>query len=497
VPLLRFVRLVVGRLARGGRWLAGAVLAVAAFNLAFRVGNELVQVWDESLYAISAGEMVTSGDWIGQTFLGAIDYYNSKPPLHMWLVALAFTEFGPSLVSLRLPAMIAAWLTVAILVWWGSRAFGRAVGVMAGLVLATCYGFLYVHSGRSGNSDSLFTLLVLLTVVTVWAADERPWRRAWLGVIVGLVFMVKGMGILMPLIVIGGVELGSRRQVRPRWLPLVAAAGLFAVIVAPWAVARWRFDGWRFFDALFFQDFIARASSVLDGHEETPYYYLYVLQKHHYDWLVAALVALVCLPARWRRLRALVMPEGGDRANTVLIASWCAATLILPSVVVTKLEWYLNSFYPLFALGVAWLVVEAWRATAQAHRARAMAVAATAALAFAVAEGKLAWHSYRLLDVDRSAQSLILGHRPEVAGRRVFATEWPHSDRFVVRSVGGRCIVAPDVEAFLAGGSDGDFWLGTPNPDTRLVPVASTERQTLYRRAHWDGSEGPRPHSPD
>ena len=443
----------------------------------------MVQVWDESLFAISASEMVDSGDWIGQTFLGALDYYNSKPPLHMWLVALSFSAFGPGLVALRLPAMIAAWLTVALLVWWGSRAFGRARGVTAGLVLATCYGFLYVHSGRSGNSDSLFTFLVLLAVVTLWAAREHPWRRAWLGVIVGLVFMVKGMGILMPLLIAGGVELGTRRTPRERWLPILAAAGLFAVVVAPWAVARWQFDGWRFFDALFFQDFVARASSVLDEHEGTPYYYLYFLQKHHYDWLVAALVAFACLPARWARVRALTRSENGDRSAVVLMASWCAATLLLPTVVVTKLGWYLNSFYPLFALGVAWVVVEAWRATSAAHRGRAAAVAVATVLAFAVAQGKLAWHSYKLLDIDRSAQSLILEHAPAVTARHVYAAAWPYADRFVVRSVGGNCVVVPDVERFLAEGAAGDLWLGPPGLDARLVPLATTGRQTLYRRA--------------
>ena len=72
---------------------------------------------------------------------------------------------------------------------------------------------------------------------------------------------------------------------------------MFVLVVAPWAVARWRFDGWRFFDAMFFHDFVERASSVLDGHEGAPYYYLYFLQKHHYDWLLAALVA-AGVPAR-------------------------------------------------------------------------------------------------------------------------------------------------------------------------------------------------------
>jgi 4-amino-4-deoxy-L-arabinose transferase-like glycosyltransferase len=476
---LSLVRLLVERPVHRGRWLAGAVLAVAAFNLAFRIGNEMVQVWDESLFAITAAEMVSSGDPIGTTFLGALDYYNSKPPLHVWLVALSFKVLGPGVVSLRVPAMVAAWLTVAVLIWWAGRAFGRAMGVMAGLVLATSYGFLYVHSGRSGNSDSLFTLLVLLTVVTSWAARDRPWRRAWLGVLVGLVFMVKGMGILMPAVIVAGVELGSRWRGRERWLPLATAAAIAVLIAMPWAVARWQVDGWRFFDAMFVHDFVERASTVLEGHEGAPYYYLYFLQKHHYDWLLAGVVALACLPDRWSLVR---MPAAGPgRFTRVLLLSWFAATFVLPSVVVTKLGWYLNSFYPLFALGVGWAIVESWRA-AEAHPRRRALVAATVVVALGVAEGKLAWHSYRLLDLERSAQSLFLAHGPRLANQAVYATAWPHADRFVVRTVGGHCMIAPGVEAFLAASHPDDLWLGPPAMDARLVPLATTGRQTLYRR---------------
>jgi 4-amino-4-deoxy-L-arabinose transferase-like glycosyltransferase len=429
--------------------------------------------------------MVSSGDWIGTTFLGSLDYYNSKPPLHVWLVALSFKLFGPGLVSLRLPAIAAAWCTVALLMWWATRLFGRAIGVMAGLVLATCYGFLYVHSGRSGNADALFTLLVTLTAVTVWASRDHPWRRVWLGVLVGLVFMVKGMGILMPGIIILGTELASfwrgGLDRRSRWLPLLAAAAVFVAIVAPWAVARWSVDGWRFFDAMFFHDFVDRASTVLEGHEGDAYYYLYFLQKHHYDWLVAALVALLCVPARLTRLRTLAACEGGFLG--VLLASWLAATFVLPSVVATKLGWYLNSFYPLFALAVAWLIAQAWQATAAQPR-RAAVVAATFVLALGVAESKLAWHSYRLLDVQRSAQSLILSNGADIANRQVYATTWPHADRFVVRTVGGQCVTVAGVDAFLAQSRESDFWLGEPGADARLVPVATTGRQTLYRRAN-------------
>jgi 4-amino-4-deoxy-L-arabinose transferase-like glycosyltransferase len=454
-------------------------LAVAAFNLAFRIGNEMVQVWDESLFAITAGEMASSGDWIGTTFLGSLDYYNSKPPLQVWLVALAFKAFGPGLVTLRLPALVAAWLTVALLLWWANRAFGRAIALVAALVLATCYGFLYVHSGRSGNADALFTLLVLLTVVTLWASRDHPWRRVWLGVVVGLVFMVKGMGILMPSLIIAGTELSGRWRGRARWLPLLAAAGVFVLIVAPWAVARWRLDGWQFFVAMFFHDFADRVSMVLEGHKGEPWYYLYFLQKHHYDWLMAALVALVCLPERWTRLRALV--SGPDRFLPVLIAAWFTGSFLLPTAVATKLGWYLNPFYPLFGLAVAWLIVEAWQATAASPR-RTAVLATSCAVAFGVAEGKLAWHSYRLLDIDRSAQSLFLANGGAIAGRQIYATGWPHADRFVVRTVGGRCVTVAGIEAFLSASHADDLWLGPPENEARLVPVASTGRQTLYRR---------------
>jgi len=268
---------------------------------------------------------------------------------------------------------------------------------------------------------------------------------------------------------------------RRRWLPLIAAAGISVLVVAPWVIARWRLDGWQFFDAMFFHDFAERVSMVLEGHTGGPFFYFYFLQRNQYDWLAAALVAFLCLPSRWARLRALV--AGPDRFLPVLLASWFAGTFLLPTAVATKLGWYLNHFYPLFALGVAWLLVEAWEATTQMPR-RSLALAASCVVAFCVAEGKLAWHSYELLDVNRSAQSLFLQQAEFVSGRQVYATTWPYADRFVVRTVGARCFLAPNVDEFFAASGPDDLWLGPPNEDGRLVPIASTGRQTLYRRAH-------------
>ena len=194
--------------------LAAAALVLAAFNLTFRLGSEIVTEWDESLYAITAAEIVACGHWIGTTFMGSLDYYNTKPPLNVWLIALSFKAFGSNLVSLRLPSIVAAWLTVAILQIWARRTLGSLVALLSSLVLSTTFGFIYDHAGRSANTDALFTLLVLLAVVTCWAARERPWRLAWLGPLTAAVFLLRGMAVLLPISIVAAVEL--RHHARER-----------------------------------------------------------------------------------------------------------------------------------------------------------------------------------------------------------------------------------------------------------------------------------------
>ena len=151
--------------------LATLALALAAVNLGVRLDREMVDVWDESLYATSALEMRASGQWAVTTFQGAVDYFNSKPPLNVWLIAGSFEAFGVTLVSLRLPSAVAAGLTIATVFVWSRRVCGSAVATLATLVRGTTYPFLYVHAGRSANADA--PLAAGLTHLQVLVANAR------------------------------------------------------------------------------------------------------------------------------------------------------------------------------------------------------------------------------------------------------------------------------------------------------------------------------------
>jgi 4-amino-4-deoxy-L-arabinose transferase-like glycosyltransferase len=158
--------------------LAAAVLALAVFNLTFRLGSEGLTEWDESLYATTALEMVRNDAWVATTFDGALDYSNSKPPLNVWLLALSLQTFGVSLVALRLASVVSAAATILVLLVWAWRRFNPLTGVLSAFVLATCFGFLYVHSGRTANPDAVMTLLFLLIVIVLDVSREAPARPA-------------------------------------------------------------------------------------------------------------------------------------------------------------------------------------------------------------------------------------------------------------------------------------------------------------------------------
>ena len=153
--------------------------------------------------------------------------------------------------------------------------------------------------GRSANTDALFTLLMLLTVVAIWAADARGrWHLAWLGPIVAAAFLLRGMAILMPVLLVALVLAVRRLGAAPRVAGADPDRGWrsSAVPVGAWMLARYQLDGWAFLGRLFWFDFVARTATALEGHAHGPLFYLDILQKHHYDWLLAAAAALLLAP---------------------------------------------------------------------------------------------------------------------------------------------------------------------------------------------------------
>jgi 4-amino-4-deoxy-L-arabinose transferase-like glycosyltransferase len=464
------------------RVLAFAVLALALFNVAFRIDREILMQWDESLYAVSAWEMLKSGNWIATTFLGQLDYYNTKPPLNAWLIAISLKTFGASLTTLRLPCVLSAWATVAVVLFWVRRCAGSATALLSALVLSTCFGFIYIHSGRNANTDALFALIFVVMMVVLRSSDLRPWRAAWVGPLLAATFLLRGPAALMFLVVIAAYWVAHQDWLRGSKRVAAVALVLFLAPVIAWATARWRIDQERFFVGMLGYDLVARMAQPLEGHEGSLLYYPYILAKHQYDWLLAAIVAVLVVPG-WHRLVWPTLRAWRSNSFTIALSAWAVVGLVIPTVMSTKVPWYLNHSYPVFAIGVAALVAHGFSAAA-GSRARTGILAAVCLVSLAAAEAKLWSYSYNYRDLSDTHQGLLVDHRATMAGHRVFRAMWDRSDIFLLAAVvGAERKLAAGVEDFLAQSRPGDFLiLHHAVSQDDLALVARSRRNWLYRR---------------
>ena len=69
-------------------------LLLSGFQIFHDFHKEQIKIWDESRGAVNAVEMMQNGNCIVVTFDDTPDYWNSKPPLFVWLKVVCFKLFG-------------------------------------------------------------------------------------------------------------------------------------------------------------------------------------------------------------------------------------------------------------------------------------------------------------------------------------------------------------------------------------------------------------------
>jgi 4-amino-4-deoxy-L-arabinose transferase-like glycosyltransferase len=116
----------------------------------------------DAVQAQIARNMLASGDWVTARLDGVA--YLEKAPLVYWIIAISYKIFGVHDWAARIPIALSvlalAWLTAAFATW----AFGRRVGLYAGLCMATCVGlFLFT---RILIPDVMLTFTIALAL---WA----------------------------------------------------------------------------------------------------------------------------------------------------------------------------------------------------------------------------------------------------------------------------------------------------------------------------------------
>lgn len=306
--------------------------------LGYMFFNQAIPITDpvESNYALTAKEMVLSGDWVSPRIYGNVWF--DKPIFFYWLTALSFQLFGFSEWAARLaPALFAA-VGVVLLYWFASKTVTRRSALLAALIMGT--SFEYIVLAKLVITDMVFFVfncaaLGFFYLGYVKMDGTKRWYLAAY-VSMALAVLTKGpIGVLLPALVMLLVILLQRNWTELKEMYLLTGVLLFAIVALPWYAAMYTLHGMEFINNFFGVHNYLRATVSEHPKDNVSYYYLAVFLLSMLPWSALAIKALV---HGYKELRSRKSPL------LLFLFLWIAAYLGFYSLMATK---YLTYTFPI------------------------------------------------------------------------------------------------------------------------------------------------------
>jgi 4-amino-4-deoxy-L-arabinose transferase-like glycosyltransferase len=347
--------------------LAGCVLVLTAILFFVRLGARAL--WSsEFRWAEIAREMLVTHNYFWPTINGHV--YYDKPLGSYWLVIFS-TPFtgGLNEAATRLPCAIAGLLAVALLMRLVRRLYDARTAILAGVILATSFSFVFFSRHASADVE---TLTGELAALLLFNHNEERGGGLWvvgLWLIMAATSLTKGLlGFALPLLVIGvysclrdgvgpffdAISRGSlldriRRLVeRNRWffnMSTIAGIALAALVYyLPFEISS-RMMGSQKGLAMVYRENVVRFFHPFD-HRGPIYLYVYVIFALMAPW--SALLPAALTQTHSLR-RAGAEPARADRF--ALVYFW--ATFIFFTVSGSRRSYYILPILPAAAMLVA------------------------------------------------------------------------------------------------------------------------------------------------
>jgi 4-amino-4-deoxy-L-arabinose transferase-like glycosyltransferase len=262
------------------------VVLLAALTFLTALGRGAIGDNDEAFYAESAREMVESGDWVTPHFNYEPRF--QKPALYYWVTAALFALVGPQEFAARLLAAVSGIGLVLITTACGRRWYDESVGLLAGAIAATSFG--YFALARMSLPDLPLAFFVTLTIWAIFVASLERERnpRQWLlvaAVAAALGFLVKGpLALALPGLVVVPILLMERRSYNIQFSDIVLAGALFLVIALPWYVVMWLQHGTEYLVGFFVGDNFERFATDRFNDPRPWWFYLPIIAGGLLPW---------------------------------------------------------------------------------------------------------------------------------------------------------------------------------------------------------------------
>jgi len=345
----------------GSRQLA-FVIVLSIGVLSFNFGARHLITNDDTRFPVMARDVLVNGHWLVPALPDGTPHL-MKPPLVVWLIALASWPAGA--VSVRtavLPSVLGA-ITVALLTYWlGRRLFEQTAGVVAGLTVATTVG---VYSMAHSSMPDMTQLAAGTGAMALYEAFELGNNRAWLVpfyAVIGVGSLAKGAAGFVPLAIVAADTIVTHGVVGLKRLVSIPGWIIVLMLAVPWWVASAVTGGrTRFVQGVVMQD-------QLLSYFWRPVWNGRTITEPFVHAVTVVLPWGVLLPFAIRR--ALRETDSTARRRVRLLFTWLITVFVLIAVSGRQRDRYYLMLCPAAALLLAW-----WYSTlASRWRARAFAV---------------------------------------------------------------------------------------------------------------------------
>ncbi|WP_378956319.1 ArnT family glycosyltransferase [Pelosinus sp. sgz500959] len=258
-------------------------LAALIFYLSF---NADIPITDpvESNYALTAKEMVMSGDWLSPRIYG--HYWFDKPIMIYWLIALSFKVFGITEFAARLPAAVFSAGSVAFVYWFGQKLFEhRRTALLSALALGTSLEFWVL--AKMIITDAVlffFTSVSLATFYLGLRNRKTTWYILAYGA-AGMAVLTKGpVGLVLPGLIVMIYIVLTRQWQLFKELFIIPGILIFLAVTGPWYFKMYQLHGSEFINTFLGLHNYVRATVSEHPDDNVFYYYLVLFPISLLPW---------------------------------------------------------------------------------------------------------------------------------------------------------------------------------------------------------------------
>jgi hypothetical protein len=183
------------------------LLALLSPLFFYKLGQSSLTSFDEAWYADISRNILGGGNLFHLSWNGNV--YSDHPPFGFWLTSISFLLFGVSAFSARVASAGAGMLTLVLTYLLGRELFkSKYVGVLSAVALSSANWFLF--RARSGNLDSVLTMLFTLCLYLAVLSLRKKSALPWLGLALACLFLTKSVVPLTILPALAVVFIGER-----------------------------------------------------------------------------------------------------------------------------------------------------------------------------------------------------------------------------------------------------------------------------------------------